>query len=101
MSLTKTRRPVVGIIGNMNLLNQEYPVHAGGTMNSEAVARVAGCLPLIIPSDPNFVTVDELLEVCDGFLLTGARTCIPANMARKRRPPTARSTGCAMRSRCP
>ncbi len=67
------RRPVVGIIGNMNLINQEYPVHAGGTMNSEAVAGVSGCLPLIIPSDPRFVTVDELLDLCDGFLLTGGR----------------------------
>lgn len=67
------RRPVVGIIGNMNLLHENYPVHAGGTMNSEAVAQVAGCLPLIIPSDPHFVAVAELLDLCDGFLLTGGR----------------------------
>jgi len=67
------RRPVVGIIGNMNLLHEDYPVHAGGTMNSEAVAQVAGCLPLIIPSDPHFVSVAELLDLCDGFLLTGGR----------------------------
>jgi len=49
------KRPVVGIIGNMNLLNESYPVHAGGTMNSQAVAEVAGCLPVIIPSDPRYV----------------------------------------------
>ena len=67
------RRPVVGIIGNMNLLNESYPVHAGGTMNSEAVAEVAGCLPIIIPSDPRYVSVGELLDLCDGFLLTGGR----------------------------
>jgi putative glutamine amidotransferase len=67
------RRPVVGIIGNSNLLNGSYPVHAGGTMNSRAVSQVAGCMPVIIPSDPNFVSVDELLETCDGFVLTGAR----------------------------
>lgn len=67
------RRPVVGIIGNMTLLNESYPVHAGGTMNSEAVALASGCLPLIIPSDPRFVTVAELLDLCDGFLLTGGR----------------------------
>lgn len=66
-------RPIVGIIGNMNLLNDEYPVHAGGTMNSAAVAQVAGCLPLLIPTDPRFVSVDELLGACDGFLLTGGR----------------------------
>ncbi|MDH5452535.1 MAG: gamma-glutamyl-gamma-aminobutyrate hydrolase family protein [Paracoccaceae bacterium] len=66
-------RPVVGIIGNMNMLNDNYAVHAVGTMTSFAVAEVAGCLPLLIPSDPRLVTVDELLETCDGFLLTGGR----------------------------
>ena len=73
------RRPVVGIIGNMSLLNESYPVHAGGTMNSEAVAQVSGCLPLIIPSDPRFVCVNELLELCDGFLLTGGRPNVHPN----------------------
>ncbi|MFC2968630.1 gamma-glutamyl-gamma-aminobutyrate hydrolase family protein [Acidimangrovimonas pyrenivorans] len=66
-------RPVVGIIGNMSLLNDSYPVHAGGTMNSLAVAEVAGCIPLVIPADPRFLSVEELLETCDGFLLTGGR----------------------------
>jgi putative glutamine amidotransferase len=42
-------------------------------MNSDAVANVSGCLPLLIPADPRYVSVDELLEVCDGFLLTGGR----------------------------
>lgn len=66
-------RPIVGIIGNSYLLNDQYPVHAGGQMNSDAVSEVAGCMPLIIPSDPKQVSVAELLEVCDGFLLTGGR----------------------------
>ncbi|MEZ5778404.1 MAG: gamma-glutamyl-gamma-aminobutyrate hydrolase family protein [Paracoccaceae bacterium] len=67
------KRPVVGIIGNMNLINDDYPVHAGGTMNSTAIAQVSGCMPLLIPADPRLVGVDELIEVCDGFLLTGGR----------------------------
>ncbi|MCE8545542.1 gamma-glutamyl-gamma-aminobutyrate hydrolase family protein [Ruegeria pomeroyi] len=66
-------RPVVGIIGNSYLLNDQYPTHAGGTMNSDAVANVSGCLPLLIPADPRYVSVAELLDVCDGFLLTGGR----------------------------
>ncbi|MDQ2091504.1 gamma-glutamyl-gamma-aminobutyrate hydrolase family protein [Marimonas arenosa] len=66
-------RPVVGIIGNQHMINDTYEVHAGGSMNSDAVANVAKCLPLLIPSDPRYVTVDELLEVCDGFVLTGGR----------------------------
>lgn len=66
-------RPIVGIIGNSYLINDQYPAHAGGTMNSQAVAEVAGAMPLLIPADPRFLSVDELLETCDGFLLTGGR----------------------------
>jgi len=66
-------RPVIGIIGNSYLINDQYPTHAGGTMNSCAVAHVADAIPLIIPADPAYVTIAELLEVCDGFLLTGGR----------------------------
>lgn len=73
MQVSAMGRPIVGIIGNSNLLNDRYPVHSGGTMNSAAVAEVAECLPLLIPSDPAYVRVEELLEVCDGFLLTGGR----------------------------
>lgn len=66
-------RPIVGIIGNHHLIGDEYPAHAGGTMNSEAVASVAGAMPLLVPADPRFVSVPELLEACDGFLFTGGR----------------------------
>ncbi|TCL10089.1 putative glutamine amidotransferase [Shimia isoporae] len=66
-------RPVVGIIGNQYLINDQYPAHAGGEMNSEAVASVSDCMPLLIPADPRFVSIEELMETCDGFLLTGGR----------------------------
>lgn len=66
-------RPIVGIIGNSFLINDQYPAHAGGTMNSQAVAEVSACMPLLIPADPRFVSVAELLETCDGFLFTGGR----------------------------
>jgi putative glutamine amidotransferase len=69
----KGGRPVVGIIGNSYLINNSYPAHSSGTMNTAAVAEVSGCLPLIIPSDPRYVGVEELLDLCDGFLLTGGR----------------------------
>ncbi len=66
-------RPVVGILGNQHLLNETYEVHASGSMNSQAVSEVAGCLPLLIPADPRYVSAAELMEVCDGFVLTGGR----------------------------
>ena len=66
-------RPIVGIISNYTLLNDEYPVHTGGVMNMDAVANVSGCMPLLIPADPAHVSVSELMARCDGFLLTGGR----------------------------
>ncbi len=69
----RVARPLVGIIGNMTVLNDTYQVHAGGTMNSDAVAHVAQCVPMIVPCDPGYASVEELLALCDGFLLTGGR----------------------------
>lgn len=66
-------RPTVGIIGNSHLINDEYPTHAGGTMNSEAISGVSDCIPLLIPADPRYLSADELMETCDGFMLTGGR----------------------------
>ncbi|WP_368184023.1 gamma-glutamyl-gamma-aminobutyrate hydrolase family protein [Aestuariibius sp. HNIBRBA575] len=66
-------RPVIGIIGNSYLINDEYPTHAGGTMNSCAISHVSNCAPMIIPASPDVVQVDELLSICDGFLFTGGR----------------------------
>jgi putative glutamine amidotransferase len=66
-------RPLVGIIGNHAVINEQYPAHVSGTINSQAVAEVSGGMPMLIPADPRFVSVSELLDLCDGFLLTGGR----------------------------
>jgi len=66
-------KPVIGIIGNRYLINDQYPAHAAGEMNTAAVAQVCGALPLIVPTDPKFVNVDDLMDVCDGFVFTGGR----------------------------
>jgi putative glutamine amidotransferase len=66
-------RPIVGIISNSYLLDESYPVFAGGTMNMEAVTEVSDCMPLLIPADPRYVSIEELVETCDGFVLTGGR----------------------------
>lgn len=70
------RKPVVGIIGSYHLINEEYPIHGGGIMNSEAIAHVCGAIPMIVPTDPDLVDVEDLMEICDGFLFTGARANI-------------------------
>ena len=67
------KRPTVGIISNSHQMNDRYQVHASGHINSIAVAEVARCLPVILPSDPRLVSVEELLDTFDGFLLTGGQ----------------------------
>ncbi len=67
------RRAVIGIMGNYHLVNDEYPTHAAGITNTQAVAEVCDALPLIIPSDPAFIDLDHLMDVCDGFVFTGGR----------------------------
>ncbi len=66
-------RPVVGIIGNRHLINEEYLIHGTGVMNSAAIRDVAGAVPLIVPPDPAVAAVDDLLDCCDGFVFTGGR----------------------------
>ena len=66
-------RPVIGIVGNAHLINDQYSVHGAGAMISEAVSDVSGAQPLIIPTDPEFTALDDVLAVCDGILLTGGR----------------------------
>ena len=66
-------RPVIGIIGNSYLVNDEYPVQASGVMNVEAVSQICGALPLIVPALDTQVPVDDLMAACDGFVFTGGR----------------------------
>lgn len=66
-------RPTVGIISNHFLINDQYPAHGNGTMNTEAIAHVSDAIALTFPANPAACRIDELLEVFDGFLFTGAR----------------------------
>ncbi len=67
------RRPIIGIIGNSHMINDEYPAYATGEINVSAVAEVAQAVPLIVPPDPRWVAAEDLMEVCAGFLFTGGR----------------------------
>jgi putative glutamine amidotransferase len=67
------RRPVVGVTGSHLLAEGTYPVQAAGMRNLGAVAEVADCLPIVVPGMPDAAELGELLELCDGFLLTGGR----------------------------
>jgi putative glutamine amidotransferase len=66
-------RPVVGIIGNHHLINDQYPAQSVGEMNIRAVAEVCDALPLLVPSLPEAVHLHDLLDACHGFVFTGGR----------------------------
>ena len=66
-------KPVVGVIGNAQVVNDRYNVQVVGQRNLRAVAEVAGALPLMFPAMPDVTDIDALLGAVDGILLTGAR----------------------------
>ncbi|HVL21501.1 MAG TPA: gamma-glutamyl-gamma-aminobutyrate hydrolase family protein [Amaricoccus sp.] len=66
-------KPVVGIIGNAQVVNDRHNVQVVGQRNMRAIAEVAGALPLMFAGTPDITDVDALLGAVDGILLTGAR----------------------------
>jgi putative glutamine amidotransferase len=66
-------KPIIGIIGNAHIINNEYPVQAVGVSNIEAVADLTGAIPLLVPAIPRVGAISDLLEACDGFVFTGGR----------------------------
>lgn len=72
--MTETvKRPLVGIIGNSYLIDDEYPVQATGVININAVSKVADAIPVMIPALPEASGIDELMDRFDGFVFTGGR----------------------------
>ncbi len=66
-------KPVVGIIGNMQVLEESYVVQAVGLMNIDAVTTAVDALPVIVPAMPSIGDIDEVMAACDGFMFTGGR----------------------------
>ena len=67
------RKPIVGVLANAHLINDQYWIQGSSRMNVEAIADAADAMPLIIPSLPGRLELDDILPACDGFLLTGGR----------------------------
>ena len=45
-------RPVIGIVGNHYLIDEQYPVQATGEMNINAVSELCDAIPMVVPSLP-------------------------------------------------
>lgn len=72
-------RAVIGVIGNRHVINDSYIVSGGADMISEAIRQASDCLPLIIPANPDFVDLADVMAACDGFLFTGGRPNVHAS----------------------
>lgn len=66
-------RPLIGIIGNSYLINDEFEAQVMATASYESVARVAECLPVLVPANPAMADHDALLARFDGFVFPGGR----------------------------
>jgi putative glutamine amidotransferase len=67
------KKPVVGVIGNAYRIENRFPAQVVGERNLQAVAEVAGALPLMFAGTPAITDIAALLDVVDGVVLTGAR----------------------------
>ena len=80
-------RPVVGVIGNLLMVENRFPSHAVGLRNLRAVAEVAGAMPLMFAANPDVTDIPTLLDTVDGILLTGARANVhPARFGMEEHP---------------
>jgi len=67
------RKPVIGVLANHHLVGNDYHIQGAGEINLTAVCDAAGAIPLVVPSMPDIYQLDELRDVCDGFIFTGGR----------------------------
>ena len=65
------RKPIVLVPADVKQVG-EHPFHAVGQKYLMAVAEAAGALPLVVPAMSDLLEIEELLEIADGILLTGA-----------------------------
>lgn len=74
------KKPLVGVIGSSHLVNDRIAVQQCGMRNLQALAEVAGALPMMFAGCPDITDVEALLEAVDGILLTGGRANVhPTN----------------------
>ena len=67
------RRKTVGVIGNALTIGPGAPGQRASFRYIDAVAGIAGAVPLIIPGMPETQDIGHLVEILDGVVLTGAR----------------------------
>jgi len=65
------RRPIIAVPADRRVLHP-HPSHVSGEKYLKALLDGANALPIIVPSLPDDIEVDEILERVDGITLTGS-----------------------------
>ncbi|MEE8453358.1 MAG: gamma-glutamyl-gamma-aminobutyrate hydrolase family protein, partial [Limibaculum sp.] len=73
MTRLATGRPLIGVTAFLHLIDDTFEAQICGNRTPQAVAEVAGGLPLILPGLPGAAETGELVGLLDGLVLTGAR----------------------------
>src|SRR6218665_1324987 len=75
MTQSNEKSKPVGLVPACNRMMGDHPFQMAGKKYIDAV-RLAGCLPLIVPSSSP-EELEELLGIADGLLLTGSQSNVP------------------------
>ena len=67
--------PVVGIICDKEIIGP-HPFHIAGDKYIKAISATSHCLPILIPAMADESTMDQLLTLLDGILLTGGYSMV-------------------------
>ncbi len=66
-----SRRPIIAVPADRRVLNP-HPSHLAGEKYVKALLDGSDALPMIVPSLPDDIGLDEILDQVDGVLLTGS-----------------------------
>ncbi len=64
-------KPVIGVPADRRVLDP-HPFHMAGEKYLQALIDGAGALPMVVPVLASHLDLDEVLDRCDGVLLTGS-----------------------------
>ncbi|MCW8833527.1 MAG: gamma-glutamyl-gamma-aminobutyrate hydrolase family protein [Colwellia sp.] len=68
-------KPVVGIICDKEILGP-HPFHVAGEKYIKAISDFSHCLPVLIPAMADEASLEQLLTMLDGILLTGGYSMV-------------------------
>ncbi len=66
-------KPVVGVIGNLRVVETRFAVQQVGEKYLHALAEVAGAMPLMSAGAPQVADITTFLDTVDGVVLTGGQ----------------------------